>query len=89
MATAIEAALRQLPEARRDAVLEASLLDTPAAAPLQARFGAEADAVAADLQNLGVGGSDLGTALRVLRERFERELGRDGLAARAGTLEAA
>ena len=88
VATAIEAALRQLPEARRDAVLEASLLDTPAAAPLQARFGAEADAVAADLQNLGVGGSDLGTALRVLREQFERELGRDGLAARAGTLAA-
>jgi CRP-like cAMP-binding protein/di/tricarboxylate transporter len=88
VATAIEAALRQLPDARRDAVLEASLLDTPAAAPLQARFGAEADAVAADLQSLGVGGSDPGTALRVLRERFERDLGRDGLAARAGTLAA-
>ena len=78
VATAIEAALRQLLRraARRRARGEPAR-HTAAAAPLQARFGAEADAVAADLQNLGVGGSDLGTALRVLRERFERELGRE------------
>ena len=88
MATAIEGALRQLSDERRDAVLEASLLETPAAAPLQARFGAQADTVAADLQNLGVGGSDLGTALRVLRERLEHELGREGFTARAEALAA-
>ena len=88
VATAIEAALRQLPEARRDSVLEASLLDAPAAAPLQAAFGAQAEAVAADLASVGVGGLDASTALHVLRERLERELGRPALTARAEALAA-
>jgi CRP-like cAMP-binding protein/di/tricarboxylate transporter len=88
VATALEGALRQLSDERRAAVLEASLLETPAAAPLQARFGAQADSVAADLQNLGVGGRALGTALRVLRERLEHEIGRERFAARAEALAA-
>jgi hypothetical protein len=51
--------------------------------------GGDLEAGAGDADDeADVGGSDLGTALRVLRERFERELGRDGLAARAGTLAA-
>jgi len=88
VATTLEGALSRLSDERRDAVLEASLLETPAAAPLQARFGAQADTVAADLQNLGVGGSDLGTALRVLRERLEHALGREGFTTRAEALAA-
>jgi len=86
VAAAIEQALRQLPDVRREAVLEASLLQAPTPAALQARFGAEADAVAADLERVGVGGREVGTGLRVLRERLERELGRDGVARRAEAL---
>src|SRR5262245_63887563 len=58
VAAAIEAALRRMPPARRDSVLEASLLDAPAAATLQAAFGAQAEAVATDLATVGVGGRD-------------------------------
>ena len=86
VATAIETALRQLPDARRDTVLEASLLESPAAAALQAAFGAQAEAVAADLATIGVDGRDASTALHVLRERLEREIGRPALTARAEAL---
>jgi CRP-like cAMP-binding protein/di/tricarboxylate transporter len=88
VATAIEAALLKLPETRRDTVLEASLLDSAAAAPLQAAFGAQAEAVAADLATVGVDGRDATTALHVLRERLEREIGRPALTARAEALAA-
>src|SRR6185436_6803057 len=79
VASAIEAALRQLPDARRDAVLEASLLDSPAGPPLHVAFGTQAEAVAADLAAVGVGGREAGTALHVLRERLEGEIGRPAL----------
>src|SRR5262245_12764962 len=88
VATAIEAALRQLPDARRDTVLEASLLETPASAVLQAAFGPQAETVAADLASVGVDGRDASTALHVLRERLERQLGRPALTARAEALAA-
>src|SRR5262245_26557934 len=86
MATAIDTALRQMPPARRDTVLEASLLDSPAAAVLQAAFGAQAVTVAADLATVGVDGRDASTALHVLRERLERAIGRPALSAHAEAL---
>src|SRR5262245_208698 len=83
VAAAIEEALRRLPGDRRDTVLEASLLESIAPAPLRALFGDRADVVAADVRALGVGGDSGSAALRVLRDSFERDLGRKGLAARA------
>ena len=85
---AIDQALGRLPADRRDAVLEASLLETTAPAPLRTLFDARADAVAADLQALGSDGSAGPVTLRALRECLERDLGLDGVSARASSVAA-
>ncbi len=86
LATSVEAALDRLPSSRREAVLDASLLEAPAAAPLL--FGDLAAAVSADLVALGVG-RDGGTVVRdVLRERLRRDEGPGGARSRAETLAA-
>ncbi len=88
VAAAIEQALRRLPADRRDAVLDACLLETIAPATLRSLFLARADTVAADLQALGVDGTADRVTMRALRESFERDLGLDELSARAETLAA-
>ncbi|HEU5196686.1 MAG TPA: cyclic nucleotide-binding domain-containing protein, partial [Methylomirabilota bacterium] len=77
-------ALGRLPAGRRQAVLEASLLETPGPAPLRALFGDAAQTVAADCSALGAGAP----VRRALREHLERELGREPLAACAESLAA-
>ena len=73
LAVGVASALERLPSARREAVLEASLLEGPAG--LGVLFGDRADAVATDLAALGVGRGG-GTVVRdVLRERLRREEG--------------
>jgi CRP-like cAMP-binding protein/di/tricarboxylate transporter len=88
VAAAIEQALRRLPGERREAVLEASLLETMTPAGLRALFGSRAEPVAADLAALGVDGSAGRVTVRGLREWFERELGLDGVSARASSVAA-
>ena len=71
LAAGVEAALERLSPERREAVLEASLLEEPAA--LGALFGDRAGPIAADLAALGVGRGG-GTVVRdVLRERLRRD----------------
>jgi CRP-like cAMP-binding protein/di/tricarboxylate transporter len=86
VAAAIDQALGRLPADRRDAVLEASLLEATAPAPLRTLFDARADAVAADLQALGTDGSAGPVTVRALREWLEREFGPDGVSARASSV---
>jgi CRP-like cAMP-binding protein/di/tricarboxylate transporter len=86
LAVGVEAALERLPPERREAVLEASLLDDPAA------FGVLHDdgqkTLAIDLAALGIDGSS-GTVVRdVLRERLRRDEGPAGVRARAEALAA-
>jgi CRP-like cAMP-binding protein/di/tricarboxylate transporter len=71
LAAGVEAALERLSPERREAVLEASLLEEPAA--LGALFGDRAGPIAADLAALGVGRGS-GTVVRdLLRERLRRD----------------
>lgn len=85
LAAGVEAALERLPPERRDAVLEASLLEDPA--ELGVLFGDRAGAIATDLAALGVGRG--GTVVRdVLRERLRRDEGPTGVRSRAEALAA-
>src|SRR5262245_52315838 len=72
LSAGVEAALERLPPERRQAVLEASLLEGPAG--LEALFGERAASIAADLAALGVG-REGGAAVRdLLRERFRQDV---------------
>ena len=82
VAAAVAETLARLPDARRRAVLDASLLDAVAEAPLRALFGDAAETVAADCFALGAGAP----ARRALHDALERELGRGGLVAHAEAL---
>jgi CRP-like cAMP-binding protein/di/tricarboxylate transporter len=86
LAAGVEAALERLPPDRRQAVLDASLLEAPAEmAPL---FGEGAGTLAADLDDLGVGRGG-GTVVRdVLREVLRREEGPARLRSRVEALAA-
>jgi CRP-like cAMP-binding protein/di/tricarboxylate transporter len=85
LAAGVEAALERLPAERRQAVLDASLLEDPA--ELGVLFGDRADAIATDLAALGVGRG--GTVVRdVLRERLRRDEGPTGVRRRAEALAA-
>jgi len=79
VAAAVAETLARLPAERRRAVLDASLLDAIAEAPLRALFGDAAEAVAADCATLGAGAP----VRRALHDALERELGREGLVAHA------
>ena len=83
VAKAIDHGLRGLSAERRDAVLDASLLDAITPPTLRTLFGTEAETVAADLDALGAVGSAARLTVRALREWFERALGADGVAAQA------
>ncbi len=84
LAAGVESALEQLPAERREAVLEASLLE--GSAGLAILYGDGAGAVATDLAALGVGRGG-GTVVRdVLRERLRREEGQGRVRSRAGML---
>ena len=82
----VDGALARLPAERLQAVLEASLLEEPAA--LASLSGDDASTLSADLTALGLGGAG-GAAVRdVLRERLRRELGPVETRRRAETLAA-
>ncbi len=83
VAKAIDHGLRGLSAERRDAVLDASLLDAITPPTLRTLFGTEAETVAADLDALGAVGSAARLTVRALREWFERALGADAVAAQA------
>ena len=86
LAASVEAALDRLPSARREAVLDASLLETPAAPALL--FGDLAATVGADLVALGIG-REGGVIVRdVLRERLRRDEGPGRVRSRAEALAA-
>ena len=73
LAIGVEAALARLPAERRQAVLEASLLEEPA--ELASLAGDRASALATDLSDLGIGPVG-GAAVRdVIREHLRRDLG--------------
>jgi CRP-like cAMP-binding protein/di/tricarboxylate transporter len=81
LARSVAAALDRLPPARREAILDASLLETPTAH--SALCGELAAAVAADLSELGLG-RDGSTVVRdVLREHLRRDDGSAGIRTRA------
>jgi len=86
LAASVEAALDRLPSARREAVLDACLLETPAAPALL--FGDLAATVGADLVALGIG-REGGVVVRdVLRERLRRDEGPGRVRSRAEALAA-
>jgi CRP-like cAMP-binding protein/di/tricarboxylate transporter len=86
LAAGVEAALERLSPERREAVLEASLLEEPTT--LRALFGDRAGSIAADLATLGVG-REGGTVVRdVLRERLRRDEGPARVRGRAEALAA-
>jgi CRP-like cAMP-binding protein/di/tricarboxylate transporter len=88
LGASVDAGLARLPPDRRQAVLEASLLESPAdLTDLGTLFADRAGAVATDLADLGVGRG--GTVVRdVLRARARREEGPARLRGRAEALAA-
>ena len=82
----VEAALARLSPERREAVLEASLLEEPAG--LTALHGERASVVQADLADLGVGGAASTVVRDVLCERLRRDEGPAGVRTRAEALAA-
>ncbi len=83
LAAGVEAALERLSSERRQAVLEASLLEDLAG--LGVLFGDRAETIATDLAALGVGRG--GTVVRdVLRERLRRDEGPGRVRSRAEAL---
>jgi CRP-like cAMP-binding protein/di/tricarboxylate transporter len=85
LAAGVEVALERLPAERREAVLEASLLEDPDG--LGVLFGNRADTIATDLAALGVGRG--GTIVRdVLRERLRQDEGPARVRSRAEALAA-
>jgi DASS family divalent anion:Na+ symporter len=84
LAAGLEGSLDRLPPERRDAVLEASLLEEPAG--LTVLSGNRAETLLADLGTLGVGGEG-GTVVRdLLRDRLLRDEGPARLRRRAEVL---
>src|SRR6185436_2160830 len=86
LAASVEAALDRLPSPRRQAVLDASLLETPAAPALL--FGELAQTVSEDLAALGIGREGGSVVRDVLRERLRRDEGPGGGRSRAEALAA-
>jgi CRP-like cAMP-binding protein/di/tricarboxylate transporter len=86
VAAALEHALQRLPPDRRATVLEAGLLEAVTPAALRVLFDSRAEAVAADLEALGVRGPGARAALRGLREWLERDVGAEALATRAAAM---
>src|SRR6185436_4664695 len=73
LAAGVEATLDRLPAERREAVLDASLLEAPEAPTLL--FGDRAASVSADLAALGIGREGGMIVRDVLRERLHRDEG--------------
>src|SRR5262249_5092925 len=86
LAAGVDAAIARLPLDRRNAVLDAILLEQPA--DLALLPGETARTITADLAALGMGPSGSGTVRDILRERLRREEGpahvRSRAEARAG-----